>query len=68
MPSTIPNRLYGAANKPEENSTQVGCVNCLAEGVHAPQEVVYYYGGYSMCMKHVQNAIQKAQNANSVHQ
>lgn len=69
MPSTIPNLLYGDVNKPGgEDVTQIGCVNCLIEGVHAPQEVIYYYGGYSMCMKHVQNAVQKAQNVSSVHQ
>lgn len=62
MPSPIPSLIYGDVNKPN-GSSQLGCVNCLAEGVHAPQEIIYHYGGYSMCMKHVQNALQKAQNA-----
>jgi len=68
MPSPIPNPLWGAVGKPDEEKSHFGCVNCIAEGVHAGQEVIYFYGGYSMCMKHVQNAIQKAQNANSAHQ
>jgi hypothetical protein len=68
MPSPIPNANYAIdldVNKPGE-TTQVGCVNCLLEGTHAPQEIIYYYGGYSMCMRHVQNALQKAQNPTHV--
>lgn len=62
MPSPIPNPLYGDVNKPN-GTTQTGCVNCLRDGVHAPQEIIYYYGGYSLCMSHVQQALTPAQNA-----
>lgn len=62
MPSPIPNALYGDVNRPN-GATQTGCVHCLQGGVHAPQEIIYYYGGFSLCMTHVQNALQSQQNA-----
>lgn len=64
MPSPIPTPVYIdlGVNKPG-GTTQTGCVHCLREGVHAPQEVIYLYGGYSLCMTHAQNALQGAQNA-----
>jgi hypothetical protein len=65
MPSPIPNPLYGAVNNPTGTS-QVACVHCLRDGVHAPQEIIYYYGGYSLCMSHVQQALTPAQNVSHV--
>jgi hypothetical protein len=61
MPSPIPSLIYGAVTKPEGGGSQTGCVQCLSEGVHAPQEIIYNVGGYSMCMKHTQAHLQRTQ-------
>lgn len=59
MASFIPELLWAAAEKPGSDS-QTGCVYCLSEGVHAPVDIVYIWGGTSMCRRHVEAAAPKA--------
>lgn len=44
-----------SVRKPEE-TTQIGCVWCLKENVNSPASfnIVYYWGGTSMCARHLQ--------------
>lgn len=49
---TIPEALWGSVSQPEMTS-QTGCVYCLIEGVHAPVDIVYYWGGTSLCFQHL---------------
>jgi len=45
-------KAYEAVEDPNKKS-QTGCVYCLFTGTHAPLEVVYLWGGTSVCQKHL---------------
>jgi hypothetical protein len=49
---TIPEAVWGASSKPGLTS-QTGCVWHLIEGHHEPVDVVYFWGGTSLCAKHL---------------
>lgn len=49
---TIPEASWGAAAKPGKDS-QTGCVWHLIEGSHEPIDVIYFWGGTSVCMDHL---------------
>lgn len=64
MPSMIPDLTYGKIIK-TGTDTQFGCLHCLHANLEAPSEndVVYLWGGVSLCASHAKIALQSQQKA-----
>lgn len=49
---TIPEAVWGAVSKPDVTS-QTGCVWHLIDGSHEPVDIIYFWGGTSLCFQHL---------------
>lgn len=60
-----PEIVEGIAVRKPGAVTQVGCVWCLQENTDAPStfDIVYYWGGTSMCARHMKLTLDNQPNA-----
>lgn len=50
----VPSEIWGSHANNSDEPAKVGCVYCLMENnVSAPLDIAYYWGGTSMCRKHL---------------
>lgn len=55
MPNSLkPAEVWGGNVGKDGEDSQFGCLHCLMENISAPVDVIYMWGGTSLCRKHVQ--------------